>query len=61
MVAISFREIWVSYLQAFCLVGNLIIARIASAMPLLRVYAIYEWIVKGNLPVFQAFSPVLFI
>jgi hypothetical protein len=25
---------------------------IASAMPLLRVYAIYERIVKGNLPVF---------
>ena len=35
-------------------------ARTASAMPLLRVYAIHEWIVKGNLPVFLTNSPVLF-
>ena len=39
---------------------DLIRARIASAMPLLRVYAIIEWIVKGNLPVFLTNSPVLF-
>ena len=37
-----------------------IIAHIASAMPLLRVYSINKWIVKDNLPVIQAFSPVLF-
>jgi len=48
-------------LLAGILPGNLIKANIASAMPLLRVYAINEWIVKGNSPVFQVFLPVLLV
>ena len=52
IVAISFREILVYSLPGILSVER-IRAHIASAMPLLRVYAMKQWIVKGSLPVFQ--------